>query len=51
MANLNLGLQTLPNAKAFSDNKVTLKHQSCLENTCRRLWNIAESIITQIKVL
>lgn len=32
IANPNLGLQTSPNAKAFSDNKVTIKHQSCPEN-------------------
>lgn len=37
IANPNLGLQTSPNAKVFSDNKVTIKHQSCPENPHRRM--------------
>ncbi|KAL9127038.1 MAG: hypothetical protein Q9217_004002 [Psora testacea] len=44
-------LRSSPTAKAFSDNKVTFKRQSCLEKPHRRLWNIAESIIARIKVL
>ena len=51
IANPHLGLRTSPNAKAFSDNKVTFKHQSCPENPHRRMWNIAESIIARIQVL
>lgn len=48
ITNPDLGLRTSPNAKAFSDNKVTFKHQSRPENPHRRLWNIAESIISLI---
>lgn len=51
IANPNLGLRQSRKAKASSDNNVTFKHQSCPENPHRRLWNVAESILTRIQVL
>ena len=40
-----------PKAKAFINNKVTFKHQSCPENPHQKLWSIAESILARVKVL